>query len=108
MDITEEMMTGVTQKLLVELRCEEEAIKKVMFNKFLRVKFPIAGADVDEDCAIYAVQFFNCVQITLEMDGSEVGEAICVEPEESAIRAAIQKKSDEYLDEWKRRNAASC
>ena len=33
MDITEEMMTGFTQKLMVELRCEEEAIKKVMFNK---------------------------------------------------------------------------
>lgn len=108
MDITEEMMTGFTQKLMVELRREEESIKKVMFNKFLRVKFPIAEADVDEDCAIYAVQLFDGVHITLEMDGSEVGEAICVEPEESAIRAAIQKKSDEYLDEWKRRNAASC
>lgn len=32
MDITEEMMTGFTQKLMVELRREEESIKKVMFN----------------------------------------------------------------------------
>ena len=108
MDITEEMMTGFTQKLMVELRREEESIKKVMFNKFLRVKFPIAEADVDEDCAIYAVQLFDGVHITFEMDGSEVGEAICAEPEESAIRAAIQKKSDEYLAEWKRRNPAFC
>lgn len=108
MNITEDMMKGFTQKLMVELRREEETIKKVMFNKFLMVKFPIAGADIDEDCAIYAVQLFDGVHITLEMDGSEVGEAICVEPEEHAIRTAINQKSDEYLAEWKRRNPVSC
>ena len=105
MNITEEMMKGFTQKLMVELRHKEETIKKVMFNKFLRVKFPIAEADVDEDCAIYAVQLFDGVHITLEMDGLEVGNEICVAAEEHVIRAAIQKKSDEYLDEWKRRHS---
>lgn len=102
MNITEDIMASFTQKLMVELRRKEAAIKKVMFNKFLRVKFPIAGADIDEDCAIYAVQTFHGVRVTLEMDGSEVGDEICVATEESAIKAAIQKKSDEYLTEWKR------